>query len=403
MHYTFSFFKCIFWVNILFKKDILMGNYDVIVVGGGPAGSTAARGCAERGFKTLLIDKAVFPRYKPCGGALSFRTVNSLGFEIPQEIIEAECKGVNVYYKGGMATYKREGRVALMVSREKFDNLLFEMAKERGCITLTGERVVSVESSGGYIKINTEKGTYLARFVVGADGANSIVSRFINGTSHKEFLSATAFVSKFTFPSQGGVFEKEFLNFYFGDVYGGYAWVFPHGGYLSAGIWGLNWFDSTPINSMKKFLRSHNFSTDNIIGHKMPLWDRRRKICDNRILLSGDTGGFIDSFSGEGIYNAILSGRIAAESIADSLVKGELAEDNYKKRCYNLFANNLKYSVYFSRLIFKFPEFFLKRFVIDNSLLMQYIEDQASITSYKDYIKYFVGMMKGSSPSVKCG
>lgn len=384
-----------------------MGNYDVIVIGGGPAGSTAARGCAERGFKTLLIDKALFPRYKPCGGALSFRTINSLGFEIPQEMIEAECKGVNVYYKGEMSSYKKEGRVTVMVSREKFDNLLFERAKERGCMTLTGERVLSVESSGEYIKVNTEKDAYSARFVVGADGANSIVSRFINGTSHKEFLSATAFVSKDTPPSsppyEGGKKRgDEFLNFYFGDVHGGYAWVFPHGRYLSAGIWGLNWLNSAPLDSMKRFLISHDFSTDNIRGHKMPLWDRRRKICSENVLLAGDAGGFVDSFSGEGISNAILSGRIAAESIADSLKNGESAGDNYKKRCNSLFVNNLKYSMYFTRLIFRFPEFFLKRFVMDNSLLMQYIEDQASNTSYKDYIKYFTGMMKGRTPSVRC-
>ena len=382
-----------------------MGNYDVIVIGGGPAGSTAARGCAERGFKTLLIDKAVFPRYKPCGGALSFRTINSLGFEIPQEMIEAECKGVNVYYKGEMSSYKKEGRVAVMVSREKFDNLLFEMAKERGCMTLTGERVVSVESSGGYIKVNTEKGAYLARFVVGADGANSIVSRFING-SNKEFLSATAFVSKITSPSsppyEGGGWGGGVLNFYFGNVYGGYAWVFPHGRYLSAGIWGLNWLNSAPLDSMKRFLISHDFSTDNIRGHKMPLWDRRRKICSENVLLAGDAGGFVDSFSGEGISNAILSGRIAAESIADSLKNGESAGDNYKKRCNSLFVKNLKYSMYFTRLIFRFPEFFLKSFVLDNSLLRQYLEDQASNTSYKDYIKYFTGMMKGTTPSVRC-
>ncbi|OGW06328.1 MAG: hypothetical protein A2W77_05440 [Nitrospinae bacterium RIFCSPLOWO2_12_39_16] len=61
---------------------MLMGNYDVIVVGAGPAGSTAARGCAERGFRPLLIDKALFPRYKPCGGALSIRTINLLGLNL---------------------------------------------------------------------------------------------------------------------------------------------------------------------------------------------------------------------------------------------------------------------------------------------------------------------------------
>jgi geranylgeranyl reductase family protein len=378
-----------------------MGNYDVIVVGGGPAGSTAARGCAERGFKTLLIDKAVFPRYKPCGGALSIRTINSLGFEIPLELFETECRGVSVYYKGDMSSYKKGDRIAVMVSREKFDNFLFEMAKERGCITVTGARVVSIEGSGEYIKVNTEDSSYLSRFVIGADGANSVVSRFLNG-SNKEFLSAPAFVSKVAIPSQCITFGKEVLNFYFGGVYGGYAWVFPHKGYITAGIWGLNWLDSKPVDSMKRFLILHGFSADNIKGHKMPLWDKRRKICSDRVILTGDAGGFVDSFSGEGISNAIMSGRIAAESISDFFKKGESAGDNYKKRCYELFINNLKYSVFFSRLIFKFPEFFLKRFVVDNSLLQQYLEDHASNTSYKNYIKYFMAMMKGTASPLRC-
>ena len=358
--------------------------YDVIVAGAGPAGSTAAQCCSEQGIKTLLIDKAIFPRYKPCGGSLSLRTLSCLDFTLPPDIIEAECTVVKVYYKDKSALYKKSGRITVMVSRRKFDNLLYERARDSGCTTLTGERVVSIEDNSNHITVNTEKGAYDSMFLIGADGANSVVSRFLNG-AHRAYLSASAFVSEIvpTKPS----FEKDVLNFYFDDYCDGYAWIFPHGGYLSAGVWGTDWGGSNPLDFMKRFLMSHNLPSDKIRGHKMPLWDRKRKICSDKILLTGDAAGFIDSFSGEGIYTAILSGKIAAESVSDCIIKKKTAVYDYEKRCNTLFGNNLRYALCFNRMVRKFPQIFLNKFASDNRLLKRYIDNHASNTSYRDYVK----------------
>ncbi|MBI3600413.1 MAG: geranylgeranyl reductase family protein [Nitrospinae bacterium] len=361
--------------------------YDVIVVGAGPAGSTAARCCSEKGIKTLLIDKADFPRYKPCGGSLSLRTMSCLDFELPPDLIEAECTGVKVYYKDKSAAYKKPDRIAVMVSRKKFDNLLYERARDSGCMTLTGERVVSIENKRDYIMVNTEKGTYTGMFVIGADGANSVVSRFLNG-GNRGYLFASAFVSEIPLlPS----LEKDVLHFYFDDACSGYAWIFPHGAYLSAGIWGTNWNNSSPLDSLKGFLKSHNLPFDKIRGHKMPLWDRKRKICSDKILLTGDAAGFIDSFSGEGIYTAILSGKIAAESVSDCIIN-KAAVCDYEKRRYAVFGNNLRYALCFSRMVHKFPRIFLDKFASDNSLLKRYIDNHASNTSYSDYIRSLISL-----------
>jgi geranylgeranyl reductase family protein len=369
--------------------------YDVIVVGAGPAGSTAARRCSEKGLNTLLIDKSIFPRYKPCGGSLSLRTIKYLDFELPPELIDAECTGIKAYYKDKSAHYKRPDRIAVMVSREKFDNLLYERAKLSGCLSLMGERVISIESERDYMKVKTERGYYDGRFVIGADGANSAVARFLN-KDNKEYMSATALVSEIISPSFP--LEKDVMHIYFGDVSGGYAWIFPHGRHLSVGIWGIKWGDSSPLDSMKGFLRSHNFLPDKIRGHKMPLIDRRRKICSDKVLLSGDAAGFIDPFSGEGIFTALLSGRIAAEAIADSIINGKSAGHNYEKTCYNVFGNNLKLAKRFSRMVHKFPSVFLEKFVSDDSFLEWYINDQILDTiSYKNYIINLAGIIQPKS------
>lgn len=358
--------------------------YDVIIVGAGPAGSTAARYCSEKGLKTLLIDRAVFPRYKPCGGSLSLKTVNYLGFELPRELIDDECTGIKVYYKDKSTVYKKSDRIAVMVSRKKFDNLLYERARGSGCASLMGERVTSLEKEGEYIKVKTEKGGYSGRFVIGADGANSVVSRFLN-KGNKDYLSATAFVSEIIPPSPA--LEKGVMHFYFGDTYGGYAWIFPHGSYISVGIWGMKWADSNPLDSMKRFLRSHNFLPDKIRGHKMPLLDKKREICGDKILLSGDAAGFIDPFSGEGILTAIVSGKLAAESVAEGIINCKSVGHIYERKCYAIFGNNLKFALCFSRLVHKFPLVFLNKFASDNSFLMQYIESQTSDTSYRDSMR----------------
>ncbi len=102
--------------------------YDVIVIGAGPAGSVCARECAKRGLLTLLLDRALFPRPKPCGGALSERALSRLGVPLPPALIEQECFAVRVHYGKHVVEVRKQQRISVMVDRERFDRFLADKA-----------------------------------------------------------------------------------------------------------------------------------------------------------------------------------------------------------------------------------------------------------------------------------
>src|SRR5512143_1231718 len=117
-------------------------DYDVIVVGGGPGGSTAARLCAQAGVKTLLIEKERLPRYKPCGGCLSAKTVRLLGFDL-SPVIENTIYGAKFTYRSEDPFFiESKNPIAFLVMRDRFDQFLIDRALEAGTRVLDGEKVI---------------------------------------------------------------------------------------------------------------------------------------------------------------------------------------------------------------------------------------------------------------------
>ena len=117
--------------------------YDVIIVGGGPSGASAGRRAGILGLNTLLLEKEDFPRYKPCGGALSVHAISYLDFELPEEVIEWEITGAKIIFKEQMIEAHKDYRLCTLVSRDIFDNFLLEKAKETGINVHTREKVLS--------------------------------------------------------------------------------------------------------------------------------------------------------------------------------------------------------------------------------------------------------------------
>src|SRR5215510_89773 len=151
-----------------------MARYDALVVGGGPAGSTTALHLAEAGASVLLVDKARFPRDKPCGGGLTARAVKQCPVD-PAPVVEEQVDLVELRFRYGDAVVRRARQpVVLMTQRRRLDAFLLDAARERGAEVREGV-AVKVEP-GNVVSVGTEE-RLLADVLVGADGANGTTGR----------------------------------------------------------------------------------------------------------------------------------------------------------------------------------------------------------------------------------
>ncbi len=300
--------------------------YDVIVLGLGPAGSTAAYHLGGKGLEVLAVDKAVFPRYKSCGGCISVKVPNLLDFDI-SDLIEETVFGATFTYRCTRPMDIISDRpVGYNVMRDRFDHRLVEKAKEQGVKVLEGRRVCEVLEDGDGVSIRCEDGeTFQARFLVGADGASGPCGRFFRMNKRRAAVSITAEVpyNRADFPKPPG---RLFIDF--GGVPFGYGWIFPKKDFLSVGIAGdtdrvrggiKNFFDS--------FVKGHEvlrgFDIKERVGWTVPtFYEGAGPMVRGRVLLAGDAGHLVDPFLGEGIYYAILTAKKAAGVIWGAMASG---------------------------------------------------------------------------------
>lgn len=360
--------------------------YDVIVIGAGPGGSTCARLCAQKGLQTLLLDKDLFPRVKPCGGAVSEQALSYLDFPLPPSIIERECFGARVRFGRHRTEVAKDRRLAVLVSREKFDQCLADKAVEAGARFLQAERAVHLSVKQDSVEVATARTVHEARYVVGADGVNSIVARQVRPLFSREEIASTL-VSRV--PAANGEIDARLggsLEMHFGVAPQGYGWIFPHDAYYSVGIMGEAARLRQPCTVLDDFARTAGTCADRPRGHVIPLGGIRREIVGRRALLVGDAAGFADPFHGEGIVHAIHSGMLAAGALAARTRNGDKgAFGRYERECERRIRKNLKIALRMARLLEKHPELFLAVFFSDKKALERYLDIPAGRT---DYIRF---------------
>jgi geranylgeranyl reductase family protein len=337
-------------------------DYDVIVVGAGPGGSTAARFCAKAGVGTLLIEKEKMPRYKACGGCLSLKTVHFLNLDL-SPVLENRIYGVKFTYrlKDPFSIALKEP-VAFMVMRDRFDQFLVDKALEEGSRILEGVKVLRVEEKSDRVEVTLNRGeTMHCEYLIGADGAESIVAKSLSPVPPKG--SGMGVESEIPYEATRGFPEEEFqrIHLNFGGVPNGYGWVFPKKEGLSIGIGGM-FLDGVKMNPRKyltEFLKGLNYICEEkvkrVVGHPLPsFYDEEQKVCKGRVLLVGDAARLMDPLMGEGIYYALRSGMLAAEAILFSKEDGSLPSPRYQQTIQDQISENLKWALRFSRFIFRF-------------------------------------------------
>ncbi len=156
-----------------------MERFDVIVVGAGPAGASAARAASLAGLSTLLLEKQKHPREKRCGGGVSAATLKELDFPLPERVVERRCYGMWGIQNRILTEVRVDRCVSTMVSRSTFDAFLVEKAVEAGVRVAEAEACRGIRTLADCVIVTTEKAEYRASVVIGADGFSSVVARSV--------------------------------------------------------------------------------------------------------------------------------------------------------------------------------------------------------------------------------
>ncbi len=365
--------------------------YDLIVVGAGPAGSTAARTASMLGLNVLMLEKEVFPRYKPCAGALSDKTISLMDFPVPDGLFERIANGARFHFQGKTIESRKDYRLTALVTRSNFDHFLLKKAEEAGA-RLKIEKVLGFTERDECVEVQTKSQNFESRLLVVASGCKNGLKNNIQRKETRDRFGICMVTEVEAAEQEINNRLNDLMDVYFDVVPGGYGWIFPHRDYYSVGIGGPASQMEHPRRIMLDFLKANGFNDSyRLYGHTLPLGGLSRLIASKRIMLAGDAAGFVDAFTGEGIYYAIQSGQIAAKIAAEKLTDPgiDIAHD-YESRCKRDFGDELRYSLLFSRLMQNYPEIFFKIFIGQEEILDKCADTLTTKTTYKSFIRWLI-------------
>ncbi|MBI4455345.1 MAG: NAD(P)/FAD-dependent oxidoreductase [Acidobacteria bacterium] len=344
-------------------------DWDVIIVGAGPAGATAALRLAGKA-RVLVLDKEDFPRDKPCGGGISARVLTRfpelqrLLKNIPVQTVHR----VLLHSPSGLeCSYRQKAPLYLMVRRWDFDNLLLREAERRGARVQT-ETVTGLDLQGPKVSVQTRHLHCTASLVIGCDGVNSVVARASGLRS--SWLESELAIDMMEETPYGHLDyrEKDTMEIFYGYQHTpGYVYLFPKADHLNVGLgWKMQYFKRHIHGAPYKH---HRALVDTLVEDgtlrgssdracfrpfTIPVGGVLGRTYSDRLMLCGDAAGFVNAFTAEGIYYAMISGDLAAHTALQALHANDCGRSrlaSYQRRWQKEIGAELEFSLRVQRLL----------------------------------------------------
>lgn len=362
--------------------------YDCIVVGAGPAGSMAAWVLGKNKHKVLLLEKhQEIGQPLCCAEAISYKGI-SICEQVNPAWIRSKIEKIALCPPSGKELKVSYSSAGLVLDRKIFDRDLALRAESSGAeLKVNAQAVGLINNSRGEVcgikvKRDGKELEYRARLIIAADGVESLVGRWagIDNTLKLEEVD-----SAYQYLLKGGSLEDDCIEFHLGTKLapGGYAWVFPKGKGL-ANV-GLAITPSLGNNMKAKELldffvmkRFKNFSVIEWMTGGVPAFTRKSQLVKNNILLTGDAARLVDSLSGAGIANALLSGKIAGQVASEYLANEGNSPDflkKYEEEFLKIKGRELRFYSYCRKIYLKMKDEDFEEVIL---FLREYLKDKDS-------------------------
>lgn len=292
-------------------------DYDVIIVGAGPAGTAAAWRLLKKGLSVVLLDRVDFPRAKPCAGGLTLKTLALMPYSIAP-VIEHATTAFNIGIHGRAAQrfnlFAHHMDICAFSVRSAFDAFNLEKTRERGAQFKIVKKIEAIKEHIDHVELMAGGTSIRARYVIGADGANSRVRQL----AWKKDGFHRGFAIEGTVP-RAAFDHRPHAEFLLGYVESGYGWIFPKGDHVNVGIYSNRAHVHLSKARLREYIRERlgTGRLEHIMGYPLGFGGQTFWQARGRILLAGDAGGFAEPLLGEGLHNAIKSGQAAGNAICE--------------------------------------------------------------------------------------
>jgi len=319
------------WQRDGVKKDMLQQEYDVIVVGAGPAGSSAAQTAAQGGASVLLLEQNnSIGLPVQCAGGIP--AILGKVVKLTPGMIARQIKAMKLYLPDGQIRniLVSQGFMGYVLNRELFDKELAYTAWSAGAKLSVATKVIEITPGGVIVQKDGDRFEIKAKVIIGADGPFSVVGKYLRqeNTHYLRTMQCQVLWDK----------ADDAMKYYFHSAYeGGYAWVFPKGNTANLGVGCLH----EPAKAMEHFLAFLNVGQDRIVGRgggMLPVGGALPVTVQGNCMLVGDAAGQVHPITGEGIRSAVVCGKVAGKFAAEAALSGDLHKlTGYSERWQNLY------------------------------------------------------------------